>query len=117
MPPYSLSHSAAFVPSLRSSDCLSDCSTSSSRCSTPRSCFIPHTSLLRVSVVGENTINGRRTKSHLRLVDLPGSERIGRNGVEVQFKKKAYAQWFLQVYFMLDMRTNIIMVLISLLSA
>ncbi|KAL8486507.1 hypothetical protein ACS0TY_023263 [Phlomoides rotata] len=39
--------------------------------------------LLRVSVVGENTINGRRTKSHLRLVDLPGSERIGRNGVEV----------------------------------
>ncbi|KAL8490940.1 hypothetical protein ACS0TY_022812 [Phlomoides rotata] len=39
-------------------------------------------SLLRVSVVGENTINGRRTKSHLRLVDLPGSERIGRNGVE-----------------------------------
>ncbi|KAL8486506.1 hypothetical protein ACS0TY_023263 [Phlomoides rotata] len=73
--------------------------------------------LLRVSVVGENTINGRRTKSHLRLVDLPGSERIGRNGVEVQFKKKADAQWFLQVYFMLDMRTNIIMVLISLLSA
>ncbi|XP_031119242.1 uncharacterized protein LOC116022611 [Ipomoea triloba] len=32
-------------------------------------------SLLRVTVVGENLINGQRTRSHLWLVDWAGSER------------------------------------------
>nr|GMC51636.1 DNA repair protein RAD16-like [Ipomoea batatas] len=37
--------------------------------------FYSH-SLLRVTVVGENLINGQRTRSHLWLVDLAGSESL-----------------------------------------
>ena len=33
-------------------------------------------SLLRVTVLGENLINGQKTRSHLWLVDLAGSERL-----------------------------------------
>ncbi|KAI3445326.1 hypothetical protein Pfo_001991 [Paulownia fortunei] len=38
--------------------------------------------LLRVTVMGENLINGQRTRSHLWLVDLAGSERVSRTEVE-----------------------------------
>ncbi|GKE23855.1 kinesin-like protein KIN-14S, partial [Tanacetum coccineum] len=38
--------------------------------------------LLRVTVVGENLVNGQRTRSRLWLVDLAGSERAGKTGAE-----------------------------------
>ncbi|KAK4273469.1 hypothetical protein QN277_021861 [Acacia crassicarpa] len=38
--------------------------------------------LLRVTVMGENLINGQRTRSHLWLVDLAGSERVAKTEAE-----------------------------------
>ncbi|KZV54269.1 kinesin-4-like [Dorcoceras hygrometricum] len=45
--------------------------------------------LLRVTVVGENSINGERTKSHLWLVDLAGSERVGKIEIEGERLKES----------------------------
>lgn len=45
--------------------------------------------LVRVTVVGENSINGQRTRSHLWLVDLAGSERVGRIEVEGERLKES----------------------------
>ena len=40
-------------------------------------CIVVSCSLLRVSVKGENLINGQKTRIHLWLLDLAGSERVG----------------------------------------
>ncbi|GMY21412.1 kinesin-like protein KIN-14S isoform X2, partial [Fagus crenata] len=45
--------------------------------------------LLRVSVKGENLINGQKTRSHLWLVDLARSERVGRIEVEGERLKES----------------------------
>ena len=46
-------------------------------------------SLLRVTILGENLINGQRTRSHLWLVDLAGSERVARTEVEGERLKES----------------------------
>ncbi|GJZ54923.1 F-box protein-like protein [Tanacetum coccineum] len=50
-------------------------------------------SLLRVTVVGENLVNGQRTRSRLWLVDLAGSVRVGK--VEVEGERLTEAQYII----------------------
>ncbi|KAK9070716.1 hypothetical protein SSX86_011118 [Deinandra increscens subsp. villosa] len=45
--------------------------------------------LLRVTVLGENLVNGLRTRSHLWLIDLAGSERLGKIQVEGERLKES----------------------------
>ncbi|XP_051144568.1 kinesin-like protein KIN-14S [Andrographis paniculata] len=45
--------------------------------------------LLRVTIVGENLVNGVRTRSHLWLVDLAGSERVSKTEVEGERLKES----------------------------
>ncbi|KAK7284348.1 hypothetical protein RJT34_19093 [Clitoria ternatea] len=45
--------------------------------------------LLRVTVIGENLINGQRTRSHLWLVDLAGSERVAKTEAEGERLKES----------------------------
>ncbi|GJX35697.1 kinesin-like protein KIN-14S, partial [Tanacetum coccineum] len=49
--------------------------------------------LLRVTVVGENLVNGQRTRSRLWLVDLAGSVRVGK--VEVEGERLTEAQYII----------------------
>ena len=46
-------------------------------------------SLLRVTVLGENLINGQKTRSHLWLVDLAGSERVVKTEAEGERLKES----------------------------
>lgn len=46
-------------------------------------------SLLRVTVMGHDLINGQRTRSHLWLVDLAGSERVGKTEAEGERLKES----------------------------
>uniref|UniRef100_A0A6N2KTI6 TIR domain-containing protein n=1 Tax=Salix viminalis TaxID=40686 RepID=A0A6N2KTI6_SALVM len=46
-------------------------------------------SLLRVTVKGENLINGQKTRSHLWMVDMAGSERVGKIDVEGERLKES----------------------------
>ncbi|OIV90857.1 hypothetical protein TanjilG_15590 [Lupinus angustifolius] len=45
--------------------------------------------LLRVTVVGDSLINGQRTRSHLWLIDLAGSERVGKTEAEGERLKES----------------------------
>ncbi|KAE9618966.1 hypothetical protein Lal_00047962 [Lupinus albus] len=45
--------------------------------------------LLRVTVVGESLISGQRTRSHLWLIDLAGSERVGKTEAEGERLKES----------------------------
>nr|GEZ98852.1 kinesin-like protein KIN-14S [Tanacetum cinerariifolium] len=45
--------------------------------------------LLRVTVLGENLVNGKRTVSRIWLVDLAGSERAGKTGADAMRLKEA----------------------------
>ncbi|MFS7946129.1 putative minus-end-directed kinesin ATPase [Helianthus anomalus] len=45
--------------------------------------------LLRVTVLGENLVNGQRTRSHLWLIDLAGSERVGKTEAEGERLKES----------------------------
>jgi len=46
-------------------------------------------SLLRVTVKGENLIDGKKTRSHLWMVVLAGSERVGKIDVEGERLKES----------------------------
>lgn len=44
---------------------------------------------MRITVKGDNLVNGQKTKSHLWLVDLAGSERFGKIEVEGERLKES----------------------------